>query len=369
MVASHLLGIAAEQNVRAAAGHVGGHGDRAFAPGLRNDARFALMLLGVQHLMRDAAFLQQFGDGFGLFDGDGAHEHGLAPFVILADAVGKRVVFLQDAVDDGLKFFFLRAVHDVRRLDADQLAVGGNDRDVQIVNLAELRRFRFRCTGHAREFLVHAEIILERNRRERLIFALDLHAFFGFHGLVQAVGPAATGHLAAREFIDDDDFTVFYDVIHVVLVERMGAQRLIDMVHDVDVRRIGHVGEGEEAFALGKPLFGERRGAVLLVKRIVDVLNQFRNNLVDLGVFVGGLFRRPGNDQRGARLVDEDGVDFVDDGELVSPLHALRQVVLHIVAQVVKAEFVVGAVRDVCAIRRPALVVVEIVHDHAHAQS
>jgi len=73
------------------------------------------------------------------------------------------------------------------------MAVRGNDGDVQIVNLAELRRFRFGRAGHTREFLVHAEIILEGNRRERLVFALDLHAFLGFHGLVQTVGPAAAG--------------------------------------------------------------------------------------------------------------------------------------------------------------------------------
>jgi len=42
----------------------------------------------------------------------------------------------------------------------------------------------------------------------------------------------------------------------------------------------------------------------------------------------------------GARFVDENGVHFVDDGELVSALHAMREVVLHIVAEVVEAEFV-----------------------------
>src|SRR5258708_6105102 len=113
---------------------------------------------------------------------------------------------------------FFSGVNHVRRFDADQIAIRRNDRDVQIVNLAELRRFRFRRSGHAGEFLVHTEIILEGNRGERLVFALDFHAFFGFHGLVQTVGPAAAGHLAARKFIDDDDFAVLYDIIHGVLL-------------------------------------------------------------------------------------------------------------------------------------------------------
>ena len=98
-------------------------------------------------------------------------------------------------------------------------------------------------------------------------------------------------------------------------------------------------------------------------------LDQLGNDLVDLGVLVGGLFGRPGNNQRGARFVDEDGVDFVDDGEVVAALHTVGQVVLHIVAQVVEAKFVVGAVGDVRAVGGAALLVVEVVHDDADGQS
>ena len=47
----------------------------------------------------------------------------------------------------------------------------------------------------------------------------------------------------------------------------------------------------------------------------------------------------------------------------------MRQVVFHVVAEIVEAEFVVGAVGNVCAIGRAALVVVQIVHNHADAQT
>ena len=100
MVAGHLLGIAAEQNIRAAPGHVRRNCNRPFASGLRHDARLALVLLGVQHLVRNSSLLQQLRNFFRFFDGDRAHQHGLAAFVIVADAVRQRIVFLQDAVDD-----------------------------------------------------------------------------------------------------------------------------------------------------------------------------------------------------------------------------------------------------------------------------
>ena len=47
------LRTAAEHDVRAAARHVGGDGDGAGSTGLGHDMRFPLMLLGIQHLVRD----------------------------------------------------------------------------------------------------------------------------------------------------------------------------------------------------------------------------------------------------------------------------------------------------------------------------
>jgi hypothetical protein len=54
------------------------------------------------------------------------------------------------------------------------------------------------------------------------------------------------------------------------------------------------------------------------------------------------------DDQRRARLVDQDRVDLVDDGEAELALHPLAAGrVDHVVAQVVETEFVVRAVGDV----------------------
>ena len=55
----HELGVAAEQNVGAAASHVGGDRHRGLAAGLRDDLRFLRVELGVQHDVLDAAQLQQ----------------------------------------------------------------------------------------------------------------------------------------------------------------------------------------------------------------------------------------------------------------------------------------------------------------------
>ncbi len=65
--------------------------------------------------------------------------------------------------------------------------------------------------------------------------------------------------------------------------------------------------------------------------------------------------RRTRNDQRRARLVDEDGVHFVHDREIVSVLHDLGRLLRHaVVAQVVEAEFAVRAVGYVAGVLRAA---------------
>ena len=61
-------------------------------------------------------------------------------------------------------------------------------------------------------------------------------------------------------------------------------------------------------------------------------------------------------------------VDLVDDREAMAPLHHLRQVVFHIVAQIIEAELVVRAVGDVAGIGGPALVIVEPMHDDTNAE-
>jgi hypothetical protein len=53
----------------------------------------------------------------------------------------------------------------------------------------------------------------------------------------------------------------------------------------------------------------------------------------------------------------------------VVALHHLRALVLHVVAQVVEAEFVVGRVGDVAVIGGLALFVIDSVHDHADGQA
>ncbi len=101
-----------------------------------------------------------------------------------------------------------------------------------------------------------------------------------------------------------------------------------------------------------------------------------RDKLFDGRLEVGkggvvGLRNGPGDDERRAGLVDEHRVHLVDDGEVVA---ALRERVgvedERVVAQVVEAELVVGAVGDVGGVGGAALVGVGLVAvDHVHGEA
>ncbi len=179
--------------------------------------------------------------------------------------------------------------------------------------------------------------------------------FLGFQRLVQSFRITASRHHAAGEFVDDDDLAVAHDVVLVARKQLVSAQGLIDVMHDryvLDVvERIGLELAGVAQPSL-HPLhadLGEIDGALLLVELVV-VFGELRNVSVDGVVELGAIVERPGNDERRARLVDQDGVDFVDDGVDMAALHHVFEPVLHVVAQIIEAELVIGAVSDVAAI-------------------
>ena len=179
---------AAELDVGAAAGHVGRDRDRAGHAGFGDDIGFLLMEARVQHreqfcrLARArrgvklfhrvfvaevdllvAVLLQVFGEHFGLLDRGGADQHRLQPRIGALDLGQDRGIFL-----------VLGAIDLVVLVEARHLHVGRDFHDFELVDVEQFVGFGQRRAGHARELFVHPEIILERDRGQRLVFRLDL---------------------------------------------------------------------------------------------------------------------------------------------------------------------------------------------------
>ncbi len=362
-----LFHIAAQHDVGTTARHVGGDGDHLGPAGLRDDLGLARVLLGVEHLVRQLGLVQQVRQQLGVLDGSRAHQHRLAALEAVADIA-----------DDGVVALLRGLVDLVLQVLALGLPVGRDHHRLQAVDLLELVGFGIGRAGHARQLGVHAEVVLEGDGRQRLVFLLDLHAFLGLHGLVQAVGPAAALHQAAGEFVDDDHLVALHHVVLVAVEQAVRAQGGVQVVHQRDVlRRVQRFALGQQArlqqdlLRLLVPRFGQvdlvgffidvvvarllDAGAVGLL--FADLAREQRRDAVHAAIQVGVVLGLAGDDQRRAGFIDQDRVHLVDDGVVQRTLHALAVVVHHVVAQVVEAELVVGTVGDVGSVGGLLLIV------------
>ncbi len=100
--------------------------------------------------------------------------------------------------------------------------------------------------------------------------------------------------------------------------------------------------------------------------RLIELLHE-RLELQELGLVGLVALYRSGDDERGARVVDEYGVHLVHDGVVVLALHEVLLHDGHIVTQIVETELVVGAEGDVAVVCLAAgvgvgLVLVDAVH-------
>ena len=348
----HILGVAAQHDVGAAAGHVGGHGDRPQLARLGHDLGLFLVVLGVEDVVADAGLGEHFAHQLGDLDGNGAHQHRLALLVAGLDLLHNGPVLAR-----------LGLVHHVRLVNAGQGPVGGDLHDVQGVDGAELLLLGHGRAGHAGELAVQAEIILEGDGGKGLGLPGHGDVLLGLDGLVQALVVPPAVHQPAGELVHDDDLAVLDHIVDVPAHHAPGLQGLVDMVGEGGVLRVGEVCNVEGLLRLLDAPGGEGGGAGLLVHDVVrvhvGVLFLFRvgaghpqhlqpgHKVVRQLIELGGLLALAGNDEGGAGLVDEDGVHLVHDGEGVAPLDQFAGIDGHVVAQVVKAELVVGAVGDV----------------------
>ncbi len=96
------------------------------------------------------------------------------------------------------------------------------------------------------------------------------------------------------------------------------------------------------------------------------VLDQLLHQQINGPIEVRAVLGRAGDDQRRARLVDQDRVHLVDNRKGVAALDHLAGVIDQVVAQVVEAELVIGAIGDVGAVGPLTLALRQAVDDDSH---
>ncbi len=221
------------------------------------------MILGVQHLVRDARRIEIVAHELVVLDRDRADEHWLALLVELFDPLGHCAILPGRSLEDEIIKVFSRR-GPVRR----------DDDHIEPIDGEKFFLARERGTGHARDLLVHAEIILERDRGIGACLFFYQYAFFCFNRLVQTFAPTATGLHTAREFVNNHNLTILHDVLFILVEECRGAHRGLEVMRIFDTAFGVEIFHPEGLFGFLHPRFGYLDGFLLLVDRIILILTK-----------------------------------------------------------------------------------------------
>ena len=164
---------------------------------------------------------------------------------------------------------------------------------------------------------------------------------------MQTLVEATAVEHATGELVDDQHLTVADDVVLVAVEEFLDLDRVVQVADQRRVRGLVEVVDTELILDEFDARLVHADRLLLDVDLVVDVTLEQRRDTRELGVPLARSLGGTRDDQRCPGLVDQDRVDLVDDGEVVAALHEILEGMRHVVAQVVKAELVVGAVGDV----------------------
>ena len=309
--------VAAQHDVGSTPRHIGGDRDHLGPPRLRHDIGLFGMLLGIENLVRQLLPLQQLRDDFRVFNRCGANQDRLAPFKTLADVLNSRFVFLRRGF-----------VNAVQLILATARPVWRHHHGFEAVDFLEFVGFGVSGSRHSGQLAIQAEVVLEGDGGQCLVFSLDLHTLFGFNRLMQTVAPAAARHEPPGEFVDDDDLASLHHVMLVFVIEVLSPQRSIQMMHQRDVGRVvqgGTFGDQphakQNAFGVFMALFGQENLMAFFVNREIARLgdtfagarisfallaDKLGHHLLDCHIQAGMVVRLAADDERRTGFINQD---------------------------------------------------------------
>ena len=194
-----------------------------------------------------------------------------------------------DVLDERVELGVLADVDEVGLVGAPDRAVRWDLNDVEVVDLLELTRLGDGGSRHPGELVVHPEVVLKRDRGERLVLFLDLHALFGLDRLMEALGVAASLEHASGELVDDLDLAVADEIVDVPRVELLRLQADVEVMDQVDVGVVVHVLDAEDLLDTGDAFLGRDDLTLLLVNLVVVVPPQALRDPGEVSVVLGSL--------------------------------------------------------------------------------
>ena len=206
---------------------------------------------------------------------------------------------------------------------------------------------------------------------------------------MKTLGITAADHQAAGELIHNEYLAVLYHIILILGEQGVGPKSLLDIMVQLRIFRIGQRLHFEPGFGFGNALRCQLNGAATDIAHVVAALHlldaheligfahvlhifapgQAADEPVGLPVHFGAFLSLAADDQGSTGFIDEDGVHLVHNGIVQIPLDHGFLIDHHVVPQIVKSKFVIGAVGDIAGISLPPLLGGKIVNNASHRKT
>ena len=308
--------------------------------------------------MRNLSHIKHMGKLFGLFNGGGTNQYGLT---------GGMAAFHFLHYSTVLASF--RFENHIRQIFTLNRFIGRNLDNRETINLNKFLLFCFCSTSHAGQLVIHSEIILEGNGSQSLAFSLNFQPFLGFDGLMKSVGIAAAIHETTGKFINNDHFTVFNYIVLIPLHHGLSTEGLNEKMVQLQIFRIIQIFHMKHFFHLCNPGFCRSHGFLFFIDGVVFIFFQMRHQLGHDIVIICRFLTGAGNNQRCTSFIDKNRVYFIDQAVMKGALHHLVQGGNHVIAKVVKAEFIIRSVGNIGIISNLSLLEIQVMDNEAYGKA
>ena len=193
---------------------------------------------------------------------------------------------LNDFAQNSLVFAIFCLEHSIRKIFPDHRLISWNGDNIQTVDLSKL--FCFRCGGtcHPALFIKLVEEVLEGDRCRGEGFFLYGYFLLCFNCLMEAIGKTPARHYTPCKLINNQNLTVFYDIVLILVHQVIGTKCKDDAVLQFQVLRVCQILQMKETLRLLDPFRGQCDDLILFIyNKIPGFFLTLSRNEIDLGYF------------------------------------------------------------------------------------
>ena len=208
--------------------------------------------------------------------------------------------------------------------------------------------------------------------------------------LMQTIRVTTSRHDTSCKLIDDHNFTIrSYNIILITEHQIMCSECKDNIMLDFQVLRISKVFDVEEFLYFLHTIFCQVNCLLFLINdEITCLFNFFSHDGIHLGKLTAcltafqlfcknitgfiqscRLSTLSGNDQRCSGLIDQNGIDLIDNCIMQSSLNQLFFIDNHVISQIIKSKFIIRYISNIAIISLSSLVIVHLIENNTDFES